>query len=125
MKIISDLFNDAKHALDRPIERVIDYSATDEQRLSREIDEYEVTDQIEARMRRFLDVFEAGVTRGDVTEVGIWVSGFYGSGKSSFTKYLGFALDAQRMVGGVPFVERLAEKITDIATRQQLRAIAQ
>ena len=37
-----------------------------------------------------------------MTEVGIWVSGFYGSGKSSFTKYLGASLDPGRTVQESP-----------------------
>ena len=44
-------------------------------------------------------IFEAG----QVDEIGVWVSGFYGSGKSSFTKYLAFALDPSRTLGGEPF----------------------
>ena len=87
-----------RRPIDRTIEKVIDYYAQGEDRLAREIAEYEVTDNIESCFRKFLDVFGDGVRGGQVTEVGIWVSGFYGSGKSSFTKYLGAAIDPSRKV---------------------------
>ncbi len=41
---------------------------------------------------------------GDGNEIGVWVSGFYGSGKSSFTKYLGLALDKDATIEGTPFL---------------------
>jgi hypothetical protein len=72
-----------EHSSYRPAyEKVIDYAAEDDQRLSREIAEYEVTENVESCFRKFLEQFGTGVRTGDVTEVGIWVSGFYGSGKS-------------------------------------------
>ena len=93
---IRTLFS-ARRPIDRPIEKVIDYYATDEKRLLAEIEEYEVTDNVERCFRKFLDTFGDGVRSGHVTEIGVWVAGFYGSGKSSFTKYLGFSLDRGRL----------------------------
>jgi hypothetical protein len=123
MTIIRELFSEQR-PIDRPIEKVIDYTADSPGRLSREIDEYIVTDRIEESFRRFIEVYEAGVRRGDVTEVGIWVSGFYGSGKSSFTKYLGLALDPDRSVDSVPFRERLVDHFRDHELRQLFRTTA-
>lgn len=123
MQTIRGLFS-ASRPLDRPIEKVIDYYATDDARLAREVEEYEVTAHVEASLRRFLDHFERGARLGDVTEVGIWVSGFYGSGKSSFTKYLGFALDPRRQVGGRAFLDLLSERINSPEVRAQLRTTA-
>ena len=80
---IRSLFS-ARRPIDRPIEKVIDYYATDEKRLLAEIEEYEVTDNVERCFRKFLDTFGDGVRSGHVTEIGVWVAGFYGSGKSSF-----------------------------------------
>jgi len=99
-----------RRPIDRTIEKVIDYYAQEEDRLAREIEEYEVTDNIDACFRRFLDAFGEGVRGGHVTEIGIWVSGFYGSGKSSFTKYLGAALDPSKTIQGRPFLDLLCER---------------
>lgn len=124
LSTIRDLFSRLR-PIDRPIEKVIDYYATDERRLLAEVGEYEVTENVERSFRRFLDVFGAGVRTGQVTETGIWVSGFYGSGKSSFTKYLGFALDPDRRVGGRPFLDLLLERINAVDVKGELRALAQ
>lgn len=120
---ILELFSPEK-PVDRPIEKVIDYNATDEARIEREVSEYEVTPSVERGFRRFLEAFDQGVRVGDVTDIGVWVSGFYGSGKSSFTKYLGFALDPSRTVKGRPFVELLAERIGASDVRQLLLGLA-
>ena len=79
---IRTLFS-TNRSIDRPIEKVIDYQRDDDEWLAREIDEYEVTDNVETCFRKFLENYGAGVRTGDVTQVGIWVSGFYGSGRAS------------------------------------------
>ena len=109
IETIRQLFS-SRRPIDRTIEKVIDYYSQEEDRLLREINEYEITDNIESCFRKFLDVFGDGVSGGQVTEVGIWVSGFYGSGKSSFTKYLGAALDPSITVQGKPFLDLLCDR---------------
>lgn len=110
--------------IDRPIEKVIDYQRDDPDWLEREIKEYEVTDNVEACFRKFVEHFGAGVRTGDITEVGIWVSGFYGSGKSSFTKYLGFALDPDRKINGTPFIDLLSDRLNSPAVESELKTLA-
>ncbi len=113
-----------KRDIHRTIEKVIDYYAQEEDRLAREITEYEITDNIESCFRKFLDVFGEGVRGGQVTEVGIWVSGFYGSGKSSFTKYLGASLDPARTVKDKPFLDLLCDRFPRNEIPAALRTVA-
>ena len=120
---IRTLFSEARK-IDRRIEKVIDYAAQAEDRLEAEIGEYEATPNVESCFRKFLETYQAGVQAGDVTEVGIWVSGFYGSGKSSFTKYLGFALDPARSVQGRPFLELLQSRLRSSDVRALLFTVA-
>lgn len=120
---IRGLFSN-RRPIDRPIEKVIDYYANDDTRLEREVEEYEVTDSVSRNLRRFLDFFGDGVRTGQVSETGIWVSGFYGSGKSSFTKYLGFALDPNRMVGSRKFLELFRDRIADPMVSADLVSLA-
>ena len=72
--------------------KVFDRSA-----LSAELREYVVTDKIEDELKRILDTFTAvsdTLRRGGRSRdiCGIWVSGFFGSGKSHFAKVLGYLL---------------------------------
>jgi len=120
---IRSLFSPSR-PIDRQIEKVIDYYAQDEERLAKEISEYEITENIESCFRKFLEAYEEGVTGGYVPEVGIWVSGFYGSGKSSFTKYLGTALNPERRVGNTPFLELLCERFTHNEVPALLRSVS-
>ena len=120
---IRSLFS-LRRPIDRPIEKVIDYYATDPARLRAEVEEYEVTESVERNLRRFLEIYGEGVRGGRVTETGIWVSGFYGSGKSSFTKYLGFALDPKMEVDGQPFLDLFSERINAPDIKAELRTLA-
>lgn len=122
-KTIRNLFSPSR-PIDRQIEKVIDYYAQDEERLAKEISEYEVTENIELCFRKFLEAYEEGVSGGYVPEVGIWVSGFYGSGKSSFTKYLGTALNPERKVGNTPFLELLCDRFTNKEVPALLRSVS-
>ena len=123
METIRELFS-TRRPIDRRIEKVIDYYADDEDRLASEIGEYEATENVEACFRKFLDTYQAGVQAGQVTEIGVWVAGFYGSGKSSFTKYLGFALDPERTVHEQPFLDLLADRLCAPDVKASLRTVA-
>jgi hypothetical protein len=95
MKTIGDLL---ARDLSRKIEEIIQVDQADEQSVFAEISEYVATDSIREQYHHLLKaVAEAP---GDPHEsVGVWVSGFFGSGKSSFAKNLGYALQNQIVVG--------------------------
>src|SRR5208282_4676691 len=44
--------------------------------------------------------------------IGVWVSGFFGSGKSSFAKYLGYALQNKKFLGK-PFADLFKQQVED------------
>lgn len=120
---IRDLF-DAQRDIGRAIEKVISYQAAQEQRLEAEISEYIVTKSIEQQLEQLLERMHAAMELGAGHEIGVWVSGFYGSGKSSFTKYLGLAFDDQVKVGGTPFLKRLQDRLSKPTTKALLANVA-
>jgi hypothetical protein len=120
---IKNLFDSARDIY-RTIEKVITYSASQEARLKAEITEYIVTDSIEEQFERLLGRMQAAMEMGGENEVGVWVSGFYGSGKSSFTKYLGLALDESVTIEGTPFLKYLQDRLNTPQTRAQLATLA-
>lgn len=122
MRKIRNLF-DPQKGLQRSIEKVISYQASQEDRLKAEISEYIVTDSIDQQLEKLLDNMQAALDSGGGHEVGVWVSGFYGSGKSSFTKYLGLALDDSVKVDGQPFVRHLSDRVRRPQTKALLDAV--
>ncbi len=84
--------------LTEPIEEVIKLGQQDEQTVQREITEYVATDRLK---KQWLDILKkvADAPSEPGEGVGVWVSGFFGSGKSSFAKNLGYIL-GQRTVCG-------------------------
>src|SRR4051794_37249719 len=77
--------------IERPIETVIHVDLADEAIVAHEIDEYVVTENIREHLEELVDVY-ADTARNPSESTNVWVSGFFGSGKSSFAKTLGYAL---------------------------------
>ena len=120
---IKTLFDPSKDIY-RSIEKVIAYGVSQEERLKKEIREYVVTDSIDEQFNKLLLKMQAAMDVGGENEVGVWVSGFYGSGKSSFTKYLGLAFDDSITIDGVPFIQHLQDRLKRTTTRQLLSTVA-
>ncbi len=110
--------------INRTIEKVIAYATKQEDRLKAEISEYIVTESIEEQFRKLLDRMQRAMAAGGENEIGVWVSGFYGSGKSSFTKYLGFALDASQQIEGRAFLHFLCDRLDKSAVSIILKRVA-
>ena len=70
----------------RPIEGVI--KADDETSLYAELSEYVLTNEVAKRLAHFLDAYN-----GYHGANGVWISGFYGSGKSHLLKMLALLLE--------------------------------
>jgi hypothetical protein len=123
MKLIKELFDENKNIY-RAIEKVVTFGNIEHDALKREVSEYVVTPRIKDNFEKILDDLYTGMDAG-TSEVGIWVSGFYGSGKSSFSKYLGLALNKDLEIENVPFSERLANRINSNKISQLIKTINQ
>lgn len=120
---IRELFDPSKN-IHRNIEKVIAYGVSQKARLKSEISEYVVTESIDQQFENLLLKMEAAMDVGGENEVGVWVSGFYGSGKSSFTKYLGLAFDDRVTIDGVPFIQHLQDRLKRATTKALLATVA-
>lgn len=94
-----------KEPVDRPIEGVI--KADDEASLSLEIREYVLTNEVEKRLETFLDAYNNYEGAN-----GVWVSGFFGSGKSHLLKMLALILE-NREIDGTSALELFLPKCED------------
>ena len=88
--------------VDRPIEGVI--KADDEASLRLEVEEYVLTNEVSKRLEAFLDAYNNYEGAN-----GVWVSGFFGSGKSHLLKILALILE-NRAIDGVPVLDIFLEK---------------
>src|SRR5215472_7740784 len=95
MKTIGDLLS---RDLSRKIEEIIQVDQADEQSVHDEITEYIATDSIRDQYHHLLRAI-AEAPSDPHESVGVWVSGFFGSGKSSFAKNLGYALQNRQILG--------------------------
>ena len=87
MAIIKDLYlNDT---LSRPLNPAVSAEDFSVETVKTEINEYVFTDEI---INGLYNVLNAIWTQ-NVSHNGIWINGFFGSGKSHFLKYLGYCID--------------------------------
>ncbi len=94
-----------KKPVDRQIEGVI--KADDEASLRLEIEEYVLTNEVEKRLESFLDAYNNYEGAN-----GVWISGFFGSGKSHLLKMLALLLE-NREIDGVPALDLFLPKCGD------------
>lgn len=104
---IAEIFSENIH---RNIEEVIKVDALDDEVLIEEIREYHPTPSIQVQMAKVLAAYSS-LHQGPTDKVGVWVSGFFGAGKSSFAKLLGVLLES-RKIGAQDAIDLFSKRIT-------------
>ena len=89
-----------RQIFEKPVDRAIDgvIKADDEASLRIELDEYVITGEIGQRLGQFLDAYNNYDTAN-----GVWISGFFGSGKSHLLKMLALLLENREVDGSTAF----------------------
>lgn len=94
---ITDLF---ERSISRPINGVVKADQLDDSSVWQELDEFVVTKELDHHFRRFFSAYLDAIDHRhdpDVAgKIGVWVSGFFGSGKSHFIKVLSYLLQNSR-----------------------------
>lgn len=105
---IKDMFYDD---INREINGVIkvDQSATDI--IKQEVNEYVITKELKKHFITFFNYYADALNK-PTHDIGVWISGFFGSGKSHFLKILSYILE-NRMIDGMTTVERFRNKFDD------------
>jgi hypothetical protein len=91
--LIKDMF--AKK-IDREIQGVIIVGQGEETNVSQELEEYVVTRELQKHFADFFSAYKKGIT-GTTPKMGVWISGFFGSGKSHFLKILSYLLENKQV----------------------------
>lgn len=110
--------------IDRDMKGVIKVGQDDEQNIRQELEEYVVTRELQKCFRDFFDAYKKGIV-GNTDKMGVWISGFFGSGKSHFLKILSYLL-ANKVVDGKRALEYFEddEKIKDHVVLSDMRLAA-
>lgn len=104
--------------IDRDIKGVIKVGQSDEENVYQELDEYVVTKELLKHFRDFFNNYEKGVD-GYTDKMGVWISGFFGSGKSHFLKILSYLLK-NSTVEGKRAIEYFTGRESDASIRPKI-----
>jgi len=79
----------------RPINGVVKADQLDDDSVWQELDEFVITRELDQHLRKFVGWYLEGVDQkagSPAGKMGVWISGFFGSGKSHFLKVLSYLL---------------------------------
>ena len=84
--------------INRDIKGVIKVGQADEENVKQELEEYVVTGELNKHIDRFFEAYKTGIV-SHTDKNGVWISGFFGSGKSHFLKILSYLLENKEIEG--------------------------
>lgn len=88
--------------IDRNIKGVITIGDEQDSNVKQELEEYVVTRELQDHFHDFFEAYVSSINH-ETTKMGVWISGFFGSGKSHFLKILAYLLE-NREVAGKPAI---------------------
>ena len=109
-------------SINREIKPVVKPGQVDDATVKLELQEYVVTQELQKHFAAFFSNYRRGIGT-DTDRIGVWISGFFGSGKSHFLKMLSYLI-SDKEVAGKPALEYFIEddKITDPKVLADIRA---
>ncbi|WP_313757750.1 BREX system P-loop protein BrxC, partial [Tissierella sp.] len=113
---IKDMFS---KDIERPISGVIKVGQDENENIKQELEEYVVTGEINKHLSKFYSNYNKSIDR-PTDKVGVWISGFFGSGKSHFLKILSYLLE-NKVVEGKEAIEFFDDKIQDKMFLEEIR----
>lgn len=100
-----------KDDINRKINGVVKVDQDESSVLVQELNEYVITRELKKHFITFFNNYIESFNE-NTADIGVWISGFFGSGKSHFLKMLSYLLE-NKEVQGVKTVERFREKFAD------------
>lgn len=110
MMLLKEMFT---KPIDRDLKGVIKVGQDDDSNVWQELDEYVVTTELQKHFKTFFSNYASGINQ-ETDKMGVWISGYFGSGKSHFLKILAYLLE-NRKINGKQSIEFFEEsgKIKD------------
>ncbi len=111
--------------IDRDIKGVVKVGQITDDIRKQELEEYVVTKELQKHFASFFDAYQKSIT-GYTDNMGVWIDGFFGSGKSHFLKILSYLLKNEK-IAGKPAVDYFKDdnKIDDSFVMSQIENAAQ
>lgn len=106
--------------IEREIQGVVVVDEKEETKAEQELEEFVVTEEMETHLDTFFETYNKAYTQ-PTDRVGVWISGFFGSGKSHFLKIVSYLLDSNKTVSGKKPVDYFEEKIQYPSTLQKMK----
>lgn len=106
--------------IDRDIKGVIKVGQADEENIKQELEEYVVTDELNQYIETFFENYKQGILN-HTDKNGVWISGFFGSGKSHFLKILSYLLE-NKIIDDKKAIEYFNDKGLDNFTLANMKA---
>jgi len=97
--------------IERDIKGVIKIGQDDDVNVYQELDEYVITRELSRHFSTFFNAYKKSINN-HTDKMGVWITGFFGSGKSHFLKILSYLLE-NREVQGKKALTFFEEKIKD------------
>ena len=97
--------------INRPINGVVKVDQAAEDVIKLELKEYVITRELKKHFITFFNYYGDAFDK-PTADMGVWISGFFGSGKSHFLKMLSYLLE-NKEVNGMRSVEYFREKFVD------------
>lgn len=111
-----------KADINRDINGVIKVAQNDERSIEQELREYIITRELRRHFNTFFNNYEKSLTT-PTDKIGVWISGFFGSGKSHFLKILSYIL-SNDTVAGKKAIDYFQDKFDDPMMFAQLERCA-
>ena len=108
--------------INRDINGVIKVAQDDERSIEQELREYIITRELRKHFNTFFNNYEKSLNY-PTDKIGVWISGFFGSGKSHFLKMLSYIL-SNDTVAGKKAVDYFSDKFDDPMMFAQLERCA-
>ena len=112
-----------KDDINRTINGVVQVEQEDNQVVAQEVKEYVVTSELKKHYAKFFNEYSESFDT-PTNNVGVWITGFFGSGKSHFLKMLSYLLE-NKEIGGKNTVDYFEEKFDDSLAFMNVRKCVQ
>lgn len=100
-----------KKDINRPIQNVIKIG-DEKNTIKQELEEYVLAKELKTHFNTFFNAYNKSINN-ETDEIGVWISGFYGSGKSHLLKILSYLLENAKITDDKYAIDYFSDKIDD------------